>query len=218
MPAGVRHDAGGRDVTFLTAAPDAAERAKQLKLSAKQTELLRLLTASERPLTAKELAARAGCTIAPLNLLRKKGLIVATVERMGAERAQEASHPRQSPLELNPDQVAALGCNSRCAARGRASHDSDSRRDRQRQDRGLHPGDRRGRALRPAGDSARAGDQPHAANGGPLPRAVRSRGGAPQPHDRRRAARALAADREGRSRGRGRGAERHLRSDAAPWV
>ena len=73
VPAGVRHDAGGRDVTFLTAAPDAAERAKQLKLSAKQTELLRLLTASERPLTAKELAARAGCTIAPLNLLRKKG-------------------------------------------------------------------------------------------------------------------------------------------------
>jgi primosomal protein N' (replication factor Y) len=108
VPAGVRHDAGGRDVTFLTAAPDASERAEQLKLSAKQAELLRLLTASERPLTAKELTARAGCTIAPLNLLRKKGLIVAKVERMGAERTHEASHPRQSPLELNPDQVAAL--------------------------------------------------------------------------------------------------------------
>jgi primosomal protein N' (replication factor Y) len=108
VPAGVRHDAGGRDVTFLTAAPDAAERAKQLKLSAKQTELLRLVAASERPMTAKELAARAGCTIAPLTSLRKKGLIVSTVERLGAERAHEASHPRQLPLELNADQVPAL--------------------------------------------------------------------------------------------------------------
>jgi primosomal protein N' (replication factor Y) len=108
VPAGVRHDAGGRDVTFLTAAPNAAERAQQLKLSAKQTELLRLLSASRRPLTAKELVAQAGCTVAPLTTLRKKGLVLATVERMGAERANEASHPRQSALELNSDQVRAL--------------------------------------------------------------------------------------------------------------
>src|SRR3954471_23977560 len=101
VPAGVRHDAGGRDVTFLTAAPDAVERAKQLKLSAKQAELLRLVAASERTMTAKELTARAGCTIAPLSSLRKKGLIVSTVERLGAEQAHEASHPRQAPLELN---------------------------------------------------------------------------------------------------------------------
>src|SRR3954467_6208821 len=73
VPAGVRHDAGGRDVTFLTAAPDAAERAQQLKLSAKQTELLRLLPESKRPLTAKDLIERAGCTVAPLTTLRKKG-------------------------------------------------------------------------------------------------------------------------------------------------
>src|SRR5689334_6694903 len=72
VPAGVRHDAGGRDVTLLMAAPDVAERAQQLKLSAKQSEALQLLSASEGPLTAKELATRAGCTVAPINLLRKK--------------------------------------------------------------------------------------------------------------------------------------------------
>src|SRR4051794_12691807 len=108
VPAGVRRDAGGRDVTFLTMAPDAAERTKQLKLPAKQTELLRLLSASERPMTAKELVAQAGCTSAPLTALRKKGLIVSTIERMGAERADDASHPRQAPLELNADQLSAL--------------------------------------------------------------------------------------------------------------
>ena len=108
VPAGVRHDAGGRDVTFLTVLPDAPERAKSLKLSAKQTELLQLLAASEQPLTAKELAARAGCTVAPVNLLRKKGLVVATVKRIGSDGAHEVSHPRQAPLELNADQVQAL--------------------------------------------------------------------------------------------------------------
>ncbi len=72
VPAGVRHDAGGREVTLLAAAPDALERARQLKLSAKQTELLRLLAASARPVTSKELAARAGCTVAPHQLVAQE--------------------------------------------------------------------------------------------------------------------------------------------------
>jgi primosomal protein N' (replication factor Y) len=108
VPAGVRHDAGGRDVTLLTTAPDAAERGEQLKLSAKQSEVLRLLAASERPMMAKELATRAGCTIAPVNLLRKKGLILSKVERQSADRLQNIKHSRQQAHELNPDQANAL--------------------------------------------------------------------------------------------------------------
>src|SRR5262249_55666046 len=108
VPAGVRHDAGGRDVTLLSTAPDAAERGEQLKLSAKQAEVLRLLAASERPMTAKELATRAGCTIAPVNLLRKKGLILSKVERQSADRLQNIKHSRQQAHELNPDQANAL--------------------------------------------------------------------------------------------------------------
>jgi primosomal protein N' (replication factor Y) len=108
VPAGVRHDAGGRDVTLLMPAPDAAERTEQLKLSAKQSQALKLLSASERPMTAKELATRAECTIAPINLLRKKGLILTKVERQAAERTQSTKHPRQQALELNPDQADAL--------------------------------------------------------------------------------------------------------------
>jgi primosomal protein N' (replication factor Y) len=108
VPAGVRRDAGGRDVTLLMTAPDLAERSQQLKLSAKQSEALRLLAASERPMTAKELATRAGCTIAPINLLRKKGLILSKVERQAADRAQNTKHARQQALELNPDQASAL--------------------------------------------------------------------------------------------------------------
>ena len=71
--------------------------------------MLRLLAASPRPLTAQQLAARAGCTLAPINELRKKGLIVATVERLRVERAREVVAQREAPHELNADQVAALG-------------------------------------------------------------------------------------------------------------
>ncbi len=51
---------------------------------------------------------RSGCTVAPVNALRKKGLLVATVERLGAQQTAEARHPRQAPHELNSDQVQAL--------------------------------------------------------------------------------------------------------------
>src|SRR3954471_21761772 len=108
VPAGVRRDAGGREVTLLSAAPEALAHAEQLKLSTKQAEVLRLLAASDRPLTAKELATTAGCTVAPINQLRKKGLMIATTERFGAIRHAAADHAKQLALELNPDQVNAL--------------------------------------------------------------------------------------------------------------
>src|SRR6185503_3072236 len=108
VPAGVRRDVGSREVALLSAVPDAAERMEQLTLSAKQAEVLQLLIASDRPLTAKELAGRAGCTVAPINGLRKKGLILTNVERQSIERGKEAHHPRQQPHELNPDQIKGL--------------------------------------------------------------------------------------------------------------
>ena len=82
VPAGVRQQAGTRDVTLLSAAEDAVARAAELKLPAKQAEVLRLLAASPRPLTAQQLAVRAKCTVGPINVLRKKGLISETVERL----------------------------------------------------------------------------------------------------------------------------------------
>ena len=75
--------------------------------------------------------------------------------------------------------------------------DPHPRRDRQRQDRGLHPGHPGGDPFRPAGDRAGAGNQPDAADGRAVPPAVRRGGRAAQPPERRRAALALAADRRG---------------------
>ena len=108
VPAGVRHDVGARDVTFLAAAPDAAERLAQMKLSPKQAVVMQRLIAGERPVTAKQLTAQAGCTLAPINELRKKALIVSTVERLSNDRLAPDVPPRQAAIELNPDQVLAL--------------------------------------------------------------------------------------------------------------
>ncbi|MFO0789376.1 MAG: primosomal protein N' [Pirellulales bacterium] len=108
VPAGVRHDVGTRDVTFLAAAPDAAARIAELKLSAKQAAAMEQLALGGAPVTAKQLASLAGCTLAPINELRKKGLIVATTERLSADRLSHAAAPRQAAHELNPDQVQAL--------------------------------------------------------------------------------------------------------------
>lgn len=108
VPAGVRQKAGTRDVTLLSVAPETAARLGELKLSGKQAEVIRHLASSSRPLTAPQLAARAGCTVAPINALRKKGLLVASVERLSTTRLDHAPVPRESAHELNEDQQAAL--------------------------------------------------------------------------------------------------------------
>lgn len=108
VPAGVRQQAGTRDVVLLSVADDVAQRQAELKLSAKQAEAVRVLAQSARALTAQQLAAMVGCTIAPINALRKKGLLTATIERMGSERTAEKAVPREMPHELNDDQANAL--------------------------------------------------------------------------------------------------------------
>jgi primosomal protein N' (replication factor Y) (superfamily II helicase) len=109
VPAGVRHQAGTRDVKLLSVSTAVAAQIVELKLSTKQAEVLRMLAASPRPLTAQQLAARAKCTIGPINALRKKGLIAETVERLRIGELEEAVIEREPPHELNAEQVVALG-------------------------------------------------------------------------------------------------------------
>jgi primosomal protein N' (replication factor Y) len=108
VPSGVRHEAGTRAVTLLSVPAEVAARIHELELSPKQSAALRTLALSRRPLAARQLAARAGCTMGPINELRKKGFVVASVERMSADRPVDQAVPQESPHELNPDQFQAL--------------------------------------------------------------------------------------------------------------
>jgi primosomal protein N' (replication factor Y) len=108
VPAGVREQAGTRDVTLLSVASEIAHQLANLDLPPKQAGALKELAASPRPLTARQLAARAGCTVAPINELRKKGLITASVERLRVGRCDEVVAEREPPHNLNADQQRAL--------------------------------------------------------------------------------------------------------------
>ncbi|QDT67248.1 Primosomal protein N' [Planctomycetes bacterium MalM25] len=110
VPSGVRGRAGTRDVTLLSVPTQVAARLTTLELPPKQTEALQALAASAKPLTLKQLAMRVGCTSAPINALRKRGLIESRVERLATDAlsAEDLAVERQPPKKLNPDQQRTL--------------------------------------------------------------------------------------------------------------
>ena len=109
VPAGVRHQAGTREVTFLSVPTSVAARLTQLKLPRKQAEALRVLAASPRPLTAAQLARAAQCTGGPIKELQRKGLVNAESSRVHRDHDEKTSVERQSQLSLNAEQQLALG-------------------------------------------------------------------------------------------------------------
>ena len=129
-----------------------------------------------------------------------KGLIAAedAPRRSHEQPPNRAAQTAEAHSRLNADQRRALDAILAALQSGRHETILVARHHRQRQDRGLHPGDRGGGALRPAGDRAGARDQSHAANRRPLSRPLRQGGRAAQPPERRRAAPALGADRRRR--------------------
>ena len=108
LPAGVRSQAGTREVTLLSAAEGVAERLDQLKLPPKQARALEILAASPQPLAPPQLAAAAACTLVPIHALRKKGLVRAEVRRVQHTQHEQSPAVGQPPHTLNDDQQQAL--------------------------------------------------------------------------------------------------------------
>lgn len=108
VPAGVRHQAGTRERTFLSVPTSVAARLTQLKLPKKQAEALRTLAASPRPMTASEVADAAHCTTAPVKELQKKGLVIAEVARVHRDVDTATNTDREAQFTLNDEQQAAL--------------------------------------------------------------------------------------------------------------
>lgn len=86
VPSGVRTQAGTRETSLLSIAPDAAAGWRTLGLPAKQTAVMQALASAEDPLAPMELARTARCTQAPIQALREKGLIVAHRGRVRQNR------------------------------------------------------------------------------------------------------------------------------------
>ncbi len=139
LPAGVRGQAGTRLTTLLHLPPevlaelpnvlsrrsrhggpadrsigrDAAKTKRspspELKLTAKQAVVLKVLAESEGPLTPVELGRLARCTQAPITALRKKGLIASRTGRVRQNQVEAVATPIEpSGVVPNPAQQAAL--------------------------------------------------------------------------------------------------------------
>lgn len=109
VPAGVRGQAGTRQVKLLTVPADIQDRIEKIGLSSKQqSHALQQLAAAKQPLTAAELAQRAGCTQGPIRRLLQLGLIESQTARVSTGELDEAIPQRERQLELNVDQQRAL--------------------------------------------------------------------------------------------------------------
>lgn len=108
IPAGVRTQAGTRNVTYLHVSNEVAAKLTRLELPATQASLMRILAASPRPLTAPELAARVGCTQGPIRELRKKGLIEVQVVRAHRGEQPAVTAAPAAPPQLNTEQQQAV--------------------------------------------------------------------------------------------------------------
>ena len=108
VPSGVRAQAGTRLVTFLSLPPEVRERAAELKLPKKQAEIVAYLAARTQPVSSAALASAVGCTSAPIQSLRKKGLLIAETRRMGQTVPVAAAVLLEDHLALNDEQRVAL--------------------------------------------------------------------------------------------------------------
>ncbi len=154
LPASVRDQAGTRAQVFLRALPDVHTQLDALRLPAKQAQALQMLARAPQGLTPDELARGVGCTLAPIQALRRKRLV-----RDPADGSGGAASRRGRALVPERGSGASLGGDSRTAAASLPRDHRDPRSDGERQDGGLHPGHRRSRGLRSAGDRVGARNQ-----------------------------------------------------------
>ncbi|MDA0659963.1 MAG: primosomal protein N' [Planctomycetota bacterium] len=107
IPAGVRHQAGTREVILLSVASDWSSSEEAKKLPSKQAAILQVAS-DNSPLTQKQLCLAAKCTSGPIQALRRKGLLITTKERVQSTWDQESPEPESAAHELNASQQAAL--------------------------------------------------------------------------------------------------------------
>jgi primosomal protein N' (replication factor Y) len=111
VPAGVKNQAGTREVLLLRVADDVREKLGGRELSDKQTAVLDVLTKSAKPLTLDQVAKRAGCGTGPIAALRKSGLVETFHERReadGRDPTSTAGAESEPPITLNPEQQRVL--------------------------------------------------------------------------------------------------------------
>ncbi len=90
VPAGVRWQAGTREALFVSLAPGSGRRPACLSFPTSSGRSSIMWRRSTKPLTPRQIAQALGCTLAPINLLRKRGLLVSETRRIDAGALRRA--------------------------------------------------------------------------------------------------------------------------------
>jgi primosomal protein N' (replication factor Y) len=108
IPAGVKKQAGTREIACYAPGPGVCERLAELPLSRKQRAILDALCQAHGPLTVPEILTAADCGTGPLTALRQKQLIVPLRRRSELTELEAETLQRVPDLSLNPQQQGVL--------------------------------------------------------------------------------------------------------------
>tara|TARA_R110002072_G_scaffold238769_2_gene396346 strand:+ start:258687 stop:261053 length:2367 start_codon:yes stop_codon:yes gene_type:complete len=108
IPAGVKKQAGTREMTYFAPAADIEHLLAATKLPTKQAAILELLQKAGTPLRGDQISEAIGCSPAPIHGLRDKGIIVATRKRTATFESDIGEVAPEQDLELNTDQQRVL--------------------------------------------------------------------------------------------------------------
>ena len=108
VPAGVKKQAGTREIVCYEPAEGLREQFDSLKLPAKQKRILQVILDSPEPLPIDELSRQADCGTAPIRTLREKRLIVPIKRRTLASPIPVVAAENEKDLHLNADQETVL--------------------------------------------------------------------------------------------------------------
>jgi primosomal protein N' (replication factor Y) (superfamily II helicase) len=126
VPAGVRWRAGTREAVFLSPlrgplnGPLATPPTAAGRISPQQQAALEILAQATAPMTPQQLATSAGCTLAPIQALRKKKLVNETRRRVVWGNESQPVVAASEPPQLNADQQRALQAITAALHAGRA--------------------------------------------------------------------------------------------------
>ena len=108
IPAGVKKQAGTREMTYFALAEDIENLLAATKLPTKQAAVVELLRQAGTPLRGDQITEKIGCSPAPIHGLRDKGIIFATRKRTSTFESELGEVTPQEDLELNADQKRVL--------------------------------------------------------------------------------------------------------------
>ncbi|MCA9081852.1 MAG: primosomal protein N', partial [Planctomycetaceae bacterium] len=108
VPAGVKKQAGTREITCYEPAAGACEQLETLSLPRKQLAVLQALCRTDGPLAVDELSQAADCGTSPIKSLQEKGLIVPLRRRTDPTAHDLEPIRAQEDLRLNLEQQKVL--------------------------------------------------------------------------------------------------------------